>query len=125
MKIVVSALAALLLGAAAAHAAEPAQIKSTPQGNVYTDANGMTLYTFDKDSAGKSSCDGDCATKWPPFKAEAGAKAEGEWTLVERTDGSMMWAYDGKPLYTYQGDMKAGDMTGDGVGGNWHVAKAE
>ena len=119
-----SALTALLLGAAAAHAAEPAQIKTTAQGSVYTDARGMTLYTFDKDTAGKSSCDGDCAIKWPPFKAEAGAKAEGEWTVVKRTDGSMMWAYDGKPLYTYQGDMKAGDMTGDGVGGNWHIAKA-
>jgi len=124
MKIVMTALTALVLGVGAAYAAGPAQVKSTDHGSVYTDANGMTLYTFDKDSAGKSTCEGDCATKWPPFKAAAGAKAEGEWTLIKRTDGSMMWAYDGKPLYTYQGDKKAGDTTGEGVGGTWHMAKA-
>lgn len=120
MKIVASALSALLLAGTAAYAAEPA--KMSADGKVYTDAQGMTLYTFDKDAAGKSNCDGDCAVKWPPFKAEAGATAEGDWTLVERSDGTMMWAYDGKPLYTYEGDKKAGDMTGDGVGGVWHLA---
>lgn len=124
MKIVASALTALILGVAAAHAAEPVQVKTTDSGKIYTDSRGMTLYTFDKDAAGKSNCDGDCAAKWPPLKADATAKAEGEWTLVKRTDGSMMWAHDGKPLYTYQGDKKAGDMTGNGVGGTWHTAKA-
>lgn len=125
MKIAVTALTTLLMGVAAAYAAEPAKIATIDGNKVYTDANGMTLYTFDRDSAGKSSCDGDCAVRWPPFKAEAGAAPEGDWTIVERSDGTMMWAYDGKPLYTYDGDKKAGDVTGDGVGGVWHLAKAE
>lgn len=125
MKIVVTALTTLLVGVASAYAAEPAQIRETDSGKIYTDANGMTLYTFDRDSAGMSNCDGDCATKWPPFKAEAGATAEGEWTVVERSDGSSMWAYDGKPVYTYQSDTTPGDITGDGAGGVWHVVKAE
>jgi len=125
MKIAVTALTTLFLGAAAAYAAEPAKVTTIDGTNVYTDANGMTLYTFDKDTTGKSSCDGDCAVKWPPFEAAAGATAEGDWTVVERTDGSMMWAYEGKPLYTYEGDKKAGDATGDGMGGVWHLAKAE
>jgi predicted lipoprotein with Yx(FWY)xxD motif len=120
MKIVASALSALLLLGTAAYAVEPA--KMSADGKVYTDGQGMTLYTFDKDAAGKSNCDGDCAVKWPPFKAESGAEADGDWTLVERSDGTMMWAYDGKPLYTYEGDKKAGDMTGDGVGEVWHLA---
>jgi predicted lipoprotein with Yx(FWY)xxD motif len=34
-----------------------------------------------------------------------------------------MWAYGGKPLYTFAGDKKSGDMNGDGVGQVWHVAK--
>lgn len=123
MKIVASVLGALLLAGTAAYAADPAQVKTSADGKAYTDAQGMTLYTFDKDAAGKSSCDGDCAVKWPPLKADASAKAEGDWSLVQRTDGSMMWAHRGKPLYTYQGDTKAGDMTGDGMGGAWHVAK--
>jgi predicted lipoprotein with Yx(FWY)xxD motif len=85
----------------------------------------MTLYTFDKDEPGKTNCYDKCAANWPPFIAADGAVAEGEWTIVERTDGSKMWAYDGKPLYLYIKDEKAGDMTGDGVGGVWHLAKAD
>ena len=42
------------------------------------------------------------------------AKAEGEWTIVERSDGKEMWAYEGKPLYMFVKDKKAGDMTGEG-----------
>ena len=66
-----------------------------------------------------------CATNWPPFLAAADAKAEGDWTLVKRDDGSMQWAYEGKPLYLFIGDKKAGDVTGDGKGDVWHVAKAD
>jgi predicted lipoprotein with Yx(FWY)xxD motif len=84
----------------------------------------MTLYTFDKDTAGKSNCYDDCVANWPILKASTDAKASGEWTVVDRTDGTKMWAYDGKPLYTFAKDKKAGDMTGEGVGGVWHVAKA-
>lgn len=125
MKIAVTALTTLFMGVAAAYAAEPAKIATIDGNKVYTDASGMTLYTFDRDSAGKSNCDGDCAVRWPPFKAEAGAAPEGGWTIVERSDGTMMWAHDGKPLYTYDGDKKAGDATGDGVGGVWRLARAE
>lgn len=125
MKIAVTALTALFLGTAAAYAAEPAQTTTVDGQTVYADAQGMTLYTFDKDEAGKSNCDGDCAVRWPPFMAEAGATAEGDWTVVERSDGTTMWAYKGKPLYTYEGDKAAGDATGDGVGGVWHLATAE
>ena len=34
-----------------------------------------------------------------------------------------MWAYNGWPLYTFIKDAKPGDVTGDGVGGVWHVVK--
>lgn len=123
MKIVMTTLTTLLLGVAAAHAV-PDQIKTSEDTQVYTDASGMTLYTFDKDSEGKSNCDADCAAKWPPLKAEEGSETDGDFTVVERSDGSMMWALKGKPLYTYVDDKKPGDMTGDGVGGAWHAAKA-
>lgn len=92
---------------------------------VLTDAKGMTLYTFDKDTAGVTNCYDQCATNWPPLMADASAAAEGEFTLVDRTDGSKMWAYDGKPLYLWVKDTKPGDVTGDGVGGVWHLAVAD
>ncbi|MDF9618917.1 hypothetical protein P5705_14810 [Pseudomonas entomophila] len=90
---------------------------------MWVDHNGMTLYTFDKDAGGKSMCNGDCAGNWPPLKVQDGEKAEGKWTQIKRDDGSMQWAYDGKPLYTFVKDKKAGDMTGDGMKDVWHVAK--
>ena len=96
----------------------------TAKGDVLADAKGMTLYTFDKDSAGKSACNGPCATNWPPLKAEASARAEGGYSVVTREDGSKQWAYKGKPLYTWTKDAKPGDTTGDGfLNGAWHIAR--
>ncbi len=44
--------------------------------------------------------------------------------MIKRDDGSMQWAYQGMPLYTFVKDTKAGDKTGDGVmDGAWKVAK--
>ena len=124
MKTIAFATAALLLaGASAALAEEPAKTMDTSAGKIYTDSMGMTLYTFDKDSGGMSNCYDKCATAWPPLAAAADAMAEGEWTVVERTDGTKMWSYDGHPLYTYVEDKAPGDMTGEGKGGVWHVAK--
>ena len=125
MKHILAGVAALIMTAGAALASEPAMVTEASGAKIYTDAKGMTLYTFDKDEAGKSNCYDKCATNWPPFMAPADAMAEGEWTIVERTDGSKMWAYDGKPLYTFVKDQKAGDVTGEGVGGVWHIAKPD
>ena len=43
--------------------------------------------------------------------------------MVQASDGKDIWAYEGKPLYTYAKDMKAGETNGDGVGGVGHIAK--
>jgi predicted lipoprotein with Yx(FWY)xxD motif len=88
------------------------------------DGKGMTLYTFDKDSAGVSNCEGTCAEKWPPLMATDGAKAQGKFGIINRPGGiyaGKQWTYDGMPLYTWVADTKPGDTTGDGVGGVWHV----
>ncbi|MER8403154.1 hypothetical protein [Mesorhizobium sp. M0185] len=125
MKTIAIGTAALLLGTAASFAAEAWKEAEVGGTKIYTDASGMTLYTYDKDETGKSNCYDKCAANWPPLKADANAKAEGEWTIVDRTDGTRMWAYEGKPLYTFIKDKKAGDVTGEGVGGVWHIAKAD
>jgi predicted lipoprotein with Yx(FWY)xxD motif len=125
MRTSVFAFAAVFLAVAPAFAAEPAKTMDTSAGKVFTDEKGMTLYIFDKDEANKSNCYDDCAKAWPPFMAAADAQPEGEWTIVDRTDGTKMWAYDGKPVYTFVKDKKPGDVAGDGVGGVWHVSKAD
>ncbi len=86
---------------------------------VIADVKNMTLYTSDKDPAGKSVCTGDCAKAWPPLAAPADAKSSGFWQVVTRDDGTKQWAFHGKPLYTYSEDKKAGDFKGNSVDG-WH-----
>jgi predicted lipoprotein with Yx(FWY)xxD motif len=101
----------------------PAKTADTSKGKTLVDAKGMTLYTFDKDAGGKSMCNGPCAENWPPLMVSADAKAMGDWTIVTRDDGKMMWAYKAKPLYNFKKDMAAGDVRGDGFNnGVWHIA---
>jgi len=95
---------------------------ATDHGTISTPA-GFVLYVFDQDEPGKSNCNGDCATAWPPFAVEPGARETQDFTAVERADGTRQWAYKGKALYTFAGDTKAGTSLGDGRGGVWHVAR--
>ncbi|MCB5160592.1 hypothetical protein [Marinomonas algarum] len=89
-----------------------------------TDQAGMTLYTFDKDAGGQSNCYDGCAVKWPPYVAKAGDKLIEGLGVTERKDGTMQWTYKNEPLYTWVGDKKKGDATGDGKGnGTWHIAE--
>ena len=110
--ILVSSLALTILPPAASQAA-----------SMLTAKNGMTLYTFDKDSGGASACYEDCAKKWPPYAAKTGETMGEGWTMVKRRDGHSQWAYDGKPVYFFADDKKKGDALGDGKGGVWHVVK--
>ena len=120
-------LAAALLFAATSFAfgAMPAGVQSRKSDagvTVLADTKGMTLYTFDKDTPGKSVCNGPCAKNWPPLMAAGDAMSMGDWTVVTRDDGTKQWAYKGKPLYTWIKDTKPGETSGDGVGKVWHTA---
>jgi predicted lipoprotein with Yx(FWY)xxD motif len=118
------AVAISLAAISSASAAPPTKTGSTTKGPALTDARGMSLYTFDKDSGGKSACNGPCVTNWPVLKAEASDQPSGNYTIITRDDGSKQWAYNGKPLYTFAKDQKAGDITGDGfLNGAWHLAQ--
>jgi predicted lipoprotein with Yx(FWY)xxD motif len=120
--IVVVAVASALTSVALAQSA-PTQMGDSAKGKVLTNERGMTLYVFDKDSGGKSACNGPCASNWPPLMAAAAATPAGDYTIIARDDGSKQWAYKNKPLYAWKKDEKAGDITGDGVNGVWHIAQ--
>jgi predicted lipoprotein with Yx(FWY)xxD motif len=98
-------------------------------GTILTTFDGFTVYTFDNDSGGTSSCTGDCASTWPPLPASgeptAGEGVSGAMGTIQRDDGSMQVTYDGQPLYMYASDAAPGDTNGDGVGGIWHVVTLE
>ena len=124
MSVLASAIFALaLVGSAFAQTASmPAGVKVA--NGMFTDAKGMTLYTFDNDKEpNKSACAGNCLNNWPVLKAEASDKDMGDWKVITRDDGSKQWAYKGKPLYYFAMDKAAGDKVGDGRGMVWHIAK--
>lgn len=121
LRLLAATAVVLLASACASTPPAPAQVA----GGVLVGANGMTLYTFDRDAAGsgKSVCNGPCATNWPPLMAAADAKASGDWSVITRDDGKAQWAYKGKPLYFWAKDQKPGDRTGDGFNKVWQLAK--
>ncbi|MGH3665601.1 MAG: COG4315 family predicted lipoprotein [Egibacteraceae bacterium] len=95
-------------------------------GVILVDAEGLTLYVFDTDTEGESTCYDDCQANWPPLAADAEPEAgEGADAALlgttERTDGSMQVTYDGRPLYYFAGDRTAGDTNGQAVGDVWWV----
>lgn len=62
-----AAFAALALSAAA-QAQTPLQTADTAKCKVFVDAKGVTLHAFDRDTTGKSACNGPCAANWPPLR---------------------------------------------------------
>ena len=132
LAIAASLTAALLLAACASEGGAgmagqpmPTMSAKSTAGAVLTDQKGMTLYTYDEDTPGNVDCTGMCASAWPPLYAQADAAPSGHFSVVTRPNGSKQWAKDGKPLYTYEDDKKAGDIKGDGLEGAWHIVRPD
>ena len=102
-----------------AHASDTFPVKKAD--GMLVDSKGMTVYTYDKDSAGKSACAGKCAENWPPVMATEAKSMDADYSTITRADGKKQLAYKGKPLYTFVKDKKAGDKVGDKVMDVWHV----
>ena len=123
-------LAAVLVAGAFAFAARADHhaikvMKDEKAGSYLADAKGMTLYTFKKDTAGKSACAGECVTKWPLYfreKVAADPKMQADFGTITREDGQKQTTYKGMPLYYFAGDKAAGEVKGQGVKDVWYVA---
>ena len=95
-------------------------------GGYLVDSKGMTLYFFTKDVDGTSACTGACLEKWPVFYAEnikVSGLGSADFGTITRSDGSRQTTYLGWPLYYYFQDKAPGDITGEGVGKVWYLAK--
>lgn len=90
-----------------------------------TDAGGMTLYMFKKDSPGMSACSGGCIDNWPIYYQEHVAPPEGvmgeDFATITRGDGAMQTTFRGYPLYYFKGDASPGDTKGEGIKEVWYV----
>jgi len=99
-----------------------------PAGTYLTTAAGMSIYVFAKDTGTTSNCDASCTVYWIPVAgSSATVTGGGDSTMTgttKRSDGTTQITYGGHPIYTYVGDKKAGDTTGQGQdlnGGKWYL----
>jgi predicted lipoprotein with Yx(FWY)xxD motif len=113
-------------------AAAAVNAKKLGLGTIVVDGKGMTLYMFGKDKGGKSSCDGACATAWPPLLTSgkpmpgSGVK-ESLLGTTRRSDGSTQVTYNNWPLYYFVKDKAPGETAGqnvDAFGAEWYVLSA-
>jgi predicted lipoprotein with Yx(FWY)xxD motif len=128
-----AAASAAASSAAASGATDSLTIASVtgPLGTYLTGDSGKTIYFFAKDtSADASACtSAQCTGNWPAVTVAAGvaptagAGVTGTFTTFVRSDdGQTQIAYDGHPLYYFNGDQAAGQTNGEGIGGIWFVA---
>ncbi len=97
---------------------------------VLTNAKGMVLYHKLDDMGTQSSCTAmnACAKDWPPVLATdmnmmtvtSSMQLPHKLTIVKTANGNQI-EYDGHPLYTYAGDMMAGQFTGRGMDKVWYL----
>jgi predicted lipoprotein with Yx(FWY)xxD motif len=93
--------------------------------------DGFTLYRFSGDKGTTSTCYGACAKQWPPLVTEGKPNGvdvvRSKMGTTKRKDGSLQVTYFGYPLYTFVGDKKTGEVSGNAVeafGGTWYALKA-
>jgi predicted lipoprotein with Yx(FWY)xxD motif len=131
--LVAAALAAdSFASARAEHGGATLTVRSSRYGSILFDGRGRALYAFTRDPrGGRSRCYGACAKAWPVYFAP-GRLAAGKGVkraligTTKRKDGRRQITYDGRPLYYYVSDVKAGQITCQDVdeyGGTWLVVR--
>lgn len=82
---------------------------------VFANDKGMTLYAFAQDLPGKPTCGAidECSKTWHAAVALPDAEPVEGWSLIDIGEGKRQWAYQGKPMYTYSGDVDIGSVYGN------------
>jgi predicted lipoprotein with Yx(FWY)xxD motif len=134
----IALVAALLLMAAAQAASSSASrsgtralvaLRKTGIGSVLVDSHGRTLYLFEKDRNGLSMCNSACAKFWPRLTSHGSPHAgksvhQSLLRLTRVRNGLGQVTYAGHPLYTFVGDKRAGQTSGEGLdnfGAEWYA----
>ena len=99
-------------------------VGATSLGNIIVDGKGMTAYYYQPDvpNSGVSTCTGGCLAHWPAITSASAtpvvAGITAKITVIASTNQIVV---NGRPIYTFAGDTKAGDTNGQGIGGIWYV----
>lgn len=90
-------------------------IQKTLAGYVAADKGNKTLYAPVAITNPASLCvEQACSDAWQPLLAPWLANDLDRWSVVVREDGLRQWAFEGKPLFRYAGDVHPGEMSGEG-----------
>ena len=103
------------------------------EGQALVDEDGKTLYLWEADKSGTSTCTGPCAAAWPPVTTSGTPQAgsgvsQSLLGTSKRDDGTEQVTYNGHPLYYFVGDTAAGMAKGQGskaFGADWYVLNAK
>ena len=115
-----------------AGAATTVALKKLKVGTALVDGQGRTLYLFEADKGTTSTCNGACASVWPPVTTSAKPMAghgvdAAKLGTTKRSDGTLEVTYNGHPLYRYAADAMPGQAAGQGLnqfGAKWYVLAA-
>ena len=107
-------------------------VRKTALGSILVDARGRTLYLFEKDRNGVSMCNSACTAYWPPLTSHGAPRAgsgvhKNLLTLAKAHNGVRQVVYAGHPVYTFVGDKRAGQTSGEGLtnfGAGWYAIAA-
>ena len=98
---------------------------------VLVNGSGYALYMFVPDKQRSVTCNITCVASWPPMTVSPGTRpqvgANVKKSLVGTvafTPGYRVATYNRWPLYTYEDDVKPGQVTGQGIdlnGGYWYL----
>ena len=103
------------------------KVAESKAGQIVVADNGLSVYYFTKDTkdSGTSACTGDCLVAWPPVTTTSDTPAvegvTGTVGTIPTADGQKQVTINGMPIYYYEKDKAAGDITGQGVGGVWYL----
>jgi predicted lipoprotein with Yx(FWY)xxD motif len=107
-------------------------LRKTTLGSILVDAQGRTLYIFEKDRKGVSACDTTCVKFWPPLVSRTTPRAakgvqKAMLGVIRPHNGGRQVTYAGHPLYTFVGDKTPGATSGEGLtnfGAEWYALAA-
>jgi len=105
------------------------KVAKSPLGTILVDGNGRTLYMTPLDTPGQIRCTTaeNCTKLWAPLLTTAkphagpGVSAGLLGTIKRTKPPGIQVTYNGHPLYRYTGDLKPGDLNGQGFFSNWYV----
>jgi len=105
-------------------------------GEYLIDGTGRSLYVFESDVSGQSTCTEQCAQVWSPLLVQGFQTSNISGTglnysllgVIQRADGTNQVTYNNMPLYYYSEDQSPGDTRGQGIdsfGGKWFLVRPD